>query len=227
MTEFFKNRTETFFGANGLDKYEIEVRSIIGQHAPPHFAADGQRPGMVHSIVLHQTGCPMPGVIQGWCRLNAHLGITSTGKIYWINNPVDFIWHAQGLSPLSIGIEVEGNWFGIEGDKKTLWKGGGQPASMTTDKKNAIMFALNLCHGWIMEQKTVSRWERITRAKPAFKGAFAHRQSSAKRENDCGQALYAVVDEFNKSKLTRTQLQKCREFHCGKGKPVPGAWYNE
>lgn len=226
MTEFFKNRIETFFGANGLDKYEIEVRSIIGQHAPPVLYEHRPRPGMVDSIVLHQCGCPMPADIQGWCRINGHIGITTEGMIYWINNPADFIWHAQGLSPLSIGIEVEGNWYGIEGNKKTLWKGGGKAAKMTPAIKNAVNYALFFCHEWIMAQTPVTKWQKLMHSKPAFKGIFAHRQSSAMREWDCGQALYWLDDSFNKSKLSAEALKKCREFHCGTGKPVLGEWYN-
>lgn len=202
----------------------IEVRSIIGQHASPALFAHKQRPKMVSKIVLHQCGCPMPETIAGWSKLNAHLGITKSGKIYWINNPVDFIWHANGLSPDSIGIEVEGNWYGVQGDPKTLWKGGGTAATMNKNIVCAIIKAFELCHNWIISQIPVSKWERLTNAKPEFQGVFAHRQSSEMRVWDCGQELYTVANSFNKLILDAGALDKCRQFKCGTGAPIPKEW---
>ena len=227
MTDIFKNRTEQFYAGDGSEPVEMNVRSIIGQHATPSLYAHKPRPGMVNKIVVHQCGCPMPSQIQGWVRLNAHIGITTEGMIYCINNPVDFIWHANALSPLAIGIEVEGNWYGFKGNKKTLWQGGGKAATMTTEIKNAITYALFMCNEWMVAQTPVTKWEKITNAKPEFKGVFTHRQSSAMKEWDCGQAIYKVVDEFNRKKLSPALLKQCREYHSGTGSAVPGAWYLE
>ncbi len=196
------------------------VRSIIGQHPRPRGYANKPRPAMVNGITIHQTGCNMPANINGWARLNAHMGITTEGMIYWVNNPIDFIWHAQGLSPLTIGIEVEGNWYGIEGNPKTLWKGGGAPAKMNDKIDVAIREALDMCYRWIMAQAPVNKWERLTNAKPTFKGVYAHRQSSDTRLWDPGQAIYKIAHQFNVLKKTTD----CEYEKFGDGSPITLEW---
>lgn len=132
-------------------------------------------------VTLHQTGCNMPQNPAGWDRLNAHIGITQEGVAILVNDPTDFIWHAQGLSKNTIGIEIEGNYYGIDGDERTLWKGGGGPHHLNPE----MLKALEDVRMWLVEQF-------------AFHGSrlqylYAHRQSAKSRIGDPGEEIWKSV----------------------------------
>lgn len=194
--------------------------SIIGQHAHPRLYDRKQRPHMVHGIMVHQTGCAMSTSISKWANCNAHIGVSSKGDVFWLNHPVDFICHGNLPSPWTIGIEVSGNWYGLEGVSKTLWKGGGKAAKMTPEIAAGILLALEKSYAWIMGQVPVSLADRKSGAVPHFSGVYAHRQSTDMRLWDPGQAIWEICHKFNCEKGTTG----CELETWSDGAAIPQEW---
>jgi len=99
----------------------------VGKHPRPRLFNKNQNIRLkTTGVTIHQTGCIMPGGSTGWDTLNAHIGISRDGVVYIVNSLDDFIWHAQGLSASTIGVEIEGNLEGVVGESWTHWKQGGR-----------------------------------------------------------------------------------------------------
>lgn len=160
-------------------------------------------------VIIHQTGCLMPSCISGWDNLNAHIGITRKGQIIIINALDDFIWHAQGLSRYTVGIEIEGNFEGITGQSWTHWKPGGGPHHLNDEQKSAL----------VALEKYLDNWFRLSGI--TWTNIHAHRQSSKHRVSDPGQEIWSFIREFwNWDNKT----DGGPDFQIGSGKALPMAW---
>ena len=191
---------------------EPEENNIIDMrhgHDRPRLYARKRDWGEIEGVTLHQTGCDMPDKPQGWIRLNAHLGVTTQGTPILVNDPTDMIWHAQGLSKTTIGIEVDGNYHGTEGNPHTLWAGGG-PAAVLTDE---IKAGLDIVFEWLVEQFEKHCTE--------FKYIRAHRQSKNTRSGDPGSAIWS---EVALPWIEKLGLDYDPGWHCGSGYAIPRAW---
>jgi len=191
-----------------FDNYTIPIYNRIGLHPHPKWYAWQRSLEDITGITLHQTGCRMPKKSTGWDRLNAHVGITSAGKIIIVNDFRDMIWHAQKLSHSTIGVEFEGNYPGLINDPATLWRGGGPGASLTAEQISAgrVLF---------MEVFAKFRGEHI-------KHVFGHRQSSATRPADPGQDIWQNIGLEWRRFLQANQTDGNKVF--GNGRPIPYEW---
>jgi len=189
--------------ANGI----VDIADI---HPHPKLYKCQRDPSRIDSIVIHQTGCAMPTNPTKWARLNAHIGITREGIVILANDFTDWIWHAQGLSRNSIGVEIEGNFCGIQDNLKTLWKGGGGPHNLTAEQLAALPVLISL-----LDQES-------DRLKFSIDHIFAHRQSKDMRTADPGSEIWGVFglplqDRFNAD-------DGGAKFHTGTGRPIPREW---
>lgn len=185
---------------------------IVNAHRLPKLYARKRSASEVDGVTLHQTGCNMPSNPFGWGRLNAHLSGTQEGKVIVVNDFLDFIYHAQGLSRTTIGIEFEGNFHGVEGVEKTLWKGGG-PAAFLNEKmlKGAdIMFDLLV--------ETFKGWGR------EWKYIYGHRQSSNTRRGDPGSEIWQKIAMVWADRLSLDECEGGMYFKKGSGRPIPQLW---
>lgn len=168
----------------------------------------------ITGVTLHQTGCAMPSSPAGWDRLNAHIGITQEGKAILANNPCDMIWHGQGLSSTTIGIEFEGNFSGVDGDLSTLWKGGGGPNHLNP----AMMAAAEAVRVYLADQfkSHGAEWKHI----------YAHRQSAKSRIGDPGEEIWReiAIPWCFKMELDEEFFDGGSDFHLGQGRPIPMDW---
>lgn len=180
---------------------------ISGTHQKPRLYAYQRNLGDIHGITLHQTACTMPNTPEGWHKLNAHCGITRNGVAVIVNDFTDMIWHGQGLSKTTIGIEIEGNYQGIDGNSRTLWKGGPAAASLTEDMEDAF---------WDLMMYIRMEWGIN------FKYVHAHRQSKDTRMGDPGSEIWQklAIPLKQKYNLSDGGPEWCR----GTGKPIPRAW---
>lgn len=193
-----------------LSRALYDIREI---HPPPKLYKCKRDASRIDSVVLHQTGCPMPAVPTKWKNLNAHIGITREGSIILVNDFTDWIWHAQKLSPNSIGIEIEGNFEGIEGVSNTLWKGGGPACHLTGGQKNALNELISVLEG------------ESERLGFEIDHVLAHRQSSNMRTADPGSEIWGV---FGKGLQSHFDADDGGDLFCvGSGRPIPREWDNE
>lgn len=169
----------------------------------------------IQGVTLHQTGCEMPKNPRGWDRLNAHIGITQEGAAILVNDPRDWIWHAQGLSKNTIGIEIEGNYRGLDKNERTLWKGGGGPHHLN-DKMLTALFAVEK---WLAEQFRLhgKKWTKV----------HAHRQSARSRIADPGEEIWKAVALPWLARIESTSAAHPDggdDFCLGMGRPIPAQW---
>jgi len=164
----------------------------------------------IDTIALHQCGCKMPLLPGGWDRLNAHIGITRDGLVIIANDFLDWIWHAQGLSRRSIGIEIAGNFPGLMDKPRTLWKGGGGPHSLTDGQRAAIPAAMEFIR------------HEAARLGFKIKHIMAHRQATSSRIADPGEQIWKVIGLPLQVQLDATDGGN--DFHTGNGRPIPNEW---
>lgn len=147
---------------------------------------------------------------QRWDRLNAHVGITAAGAVVVVNDPTDMIWHAQGLSRSTIGVEIAGNFCGVEGDKKTLWAPGGGPHVLTAQQ----IAAAQRLFQWIVVQfvSHAQLWTRV----------HAHRQAYRSRIGDPGSAIWQQIAIQWIEALDATDGGE--SWKIGSGRPIPKKW---
>jgi len=200
--------------ADDIPQTVLEVDGVVdrrGLHPSPKLYGRRRRAYSVTSVVLHQTGCEMPRNPSGWDRLNAHLGITQEGILIIQNDPLDLIHHAQRLSSMSIGIEIEGNFCGIGGDMSTLWKGGGGPHRLNQKMLDALDRAFRWLKQWF--DMNGAFWRHI----------YAHRQSKDTRIADPGQEIWEMVALPWLFELENVD-DGGKNFCIGSGRPIPMEW---
>lgn len=157
------------------------VVDITGTHPRPKNYSHQRRWNTIDGVTLHQTGCAMPNNPLGWGRVNAHYGLTREGVAILINDPLDMIWHAQGLSPSTIGVEIAGNYPGVLDRPETLWSGGGGPHNLTPEMIEGA------------ERIRADIAERFELAGQPWAYLYAHRQSSATRRADPGEEIWRTI----------------------------------
>lgn len=133
----------------------------------------------IDAIVLHQTGCKI-GSINNWRHVNAHYGVTISGDIVEIHNPTHYVNHANTLNSRSIGVEIEGNFRGLSGSKRTLWQG--NMSSKFEETK-------------LSEVQQIAAIDLLTSlcGKYDINFIFAHRQSSDNRIGDPGEEIWRKI----------------------------------
>jgi len=200
----------TGFDENDSNALIVDIR---GMHPHPKLYKCSREWSDIEGVVIHQTGCKMPLNPEKWGRLNAHIGVTREGRVVLVNDFKDWIWHAQGLSKRSIGIEIAGNFPGIEGNMKTLWKGGGGPHALTAGQMEGLETVLHLIKAEFML------------ARVPWKYVNVHRQSAPSRVADPGSEIYKKIVIPWMEFLGATDGGP--DFFTGKkkkGNPVPKEW---
>ncbi len=188
-------------------------------------------PRDVDGIVLHQTAVEY-GLTQrqvdaagGDKRLAlarrgldvACHAIAFRSGVYAATHPLEVhVNHGNGLNPRSLGLEVDGRYAGLEDDPataaredlKTTW--GGSPTALSELTVETARAALR----WLVEAGRAA-------GMPISK-IWAHRQSSATRRSDPGEALWrAVVLDYAVPVLG---LVTEPELVVGDGRAIPRAW---
>lgn len=174
----------------------------------------------IDAVCIHQTACLMAH--KQWNHLNAHIGIPKTGQEFILVNPFDlFIWHAQGLSGRSIGIEVEGNFRGIARRPDTLWVNTCPgctriDSTVSNAQRDALWAALDYCQMSLREHNRDLQY------------IFAHRQAYKNRRADPGSEIWALVIQWaHEHGLNREFFDGGAGWHVGTGRPIPREWDSE
>ena len=88
-----------------------KIVDISNNHTHPSLYNSYKSPrpwSSINGVTLHQTAISLAETEKRWYTLCAHIGVLKNGTIYVVNNPQDFIWHAQRLS-----MEISQEWKGI------------------------------------------------------------------------------------------------------------------
>jgi hypothetical protein len=182
---------------------------ISGVHSRPKNFSHKRRWRDIDGVTLHQTGCSMPLNPMGWQRVNAHYGLLFDGTVVLINDPTDMIWHAQGLSHHTIGVEISGNYQGVDGQDWSRWKPGGGPHHLTPEmSRGAELMMRDIYHRLVISG---SEWRYL----------YAHRQSSGTRTADPGEEIWKQI-ALKWAEATGADILP--DYYRGKGKPLPYDW---
>lgn len=192
-----------------LGRTLIDIR---GTHPPARLYKCKRDWSTIDGVTIHQTGCWMSQNPRGWHRLNAHIGITQSCQVVYVNDATDWIWHAQKLSKHTIGLEFDGNFPGIQGNEKTLWKGGGPAASVSDEMLKASDELFDFLVGEF--KRNGQPWTRI----------HAHRQSSDMRRADPGSEIWQKIAMVWAERLGLEHYDLGSTFCYSKGKPIPREW---
>ncbi len=157
-------------------------------------------------ICLHQTACLLGERPERWDTVGAHIGITRGGQVIWLHDFDRLVWHGNGWNQGTIGIEIDGLYAGIEGDETTVWND-----PRTTHREQGMTLTPEAAQA----ARDTARWIRET--VPSVNVIVAHRQSSATRRSDPGQAIWQQV-------ALQSGLKTANWTTLGDGLKVPREW---
>ena len=148
----------------------------------------------VTGICLHQTACVLGERPARWDTVGAHAGVTRSGQIILLHDFDKLVVHGNGWNAQTVGIEIDGLYAGLEDDPKTVVN---EATRTTWDDPTTAVHEKPL----ILTSETVEAVSQLIRYICAevekhsgkIKALVAHRQASATRENDPGEAIWKKV----------------------------------
>jgi hypothetical protein len=167
----------------------------------------------VTGICLHQTACVMGERPQRYDGMGAHVGVTRAGRVIWLHDWDRRVIAANGLNDSTVSIEFDGLLFGVEGDAHTVWD---NPATPAREQGMA------LTPEQVTAGRDVIRWivADVARRGGAVTAIRAHREASASRRSDPGQAVWRDVALPMAAELGLAAGGKT----IGDGLPIPREW---
>lgn len=156
----------------------VPIIDCRGQAGEPKYGLHPW-PEPVTGVMLHRTACVLGETAKRWFPVNAHIGVTRYGQIILIHPLNKMIWHGNGPSRWTIGIEFDGN---PEGAPGVFWKPGGGPHPITAAQEKASVVLLQFLLFWF-GTGSLGNIEYI----------LAHRQSSPEREYDPGWECWSKI----------------------------------
>lgn len=164
------------------------------------------------AIVLHQTACVLGESAERWFSVPIHVGITRLGKVLYLN---EFTWnlpHANGFNARSVGIEIDGTFEGVDGDRSTWWPSPGykDPMRVTPEQIASTKDAIR----WICSV-VANNGGKITHI-------LSHRQSSKDRVSDPGSRVWQEIGLWAQKELGLSDGGD--SFTVGEGRPIPRQW---
>ena len=167
----------------------------------------------ITGICLHQTACVLGERPGRWATLGAHIGITRAGKIIRVHDFGRVVYHGQAWNGGTIGIEIDGMYAGVEGDRNTFWRPrddpGREPQELTAEAVAATLEAIR----WICAE--------VEHRGGHVRALVAHRQSSRTRRHDPGSAIWQRIALPASAELGLSDGGA--GFEIG-GRPIPDEW---
>jgi hypothetical protein len=202
-----------WYGGMRFSHSNTEVSSTIATYTDP-----GRN--RLRGIMLHQTGCWMPEDPSVWARINAHCGVTREGDIILMFPFEMLIWHGNGLTRPTIGVEIAGLFPGIKGKKNTYWPPMAETHEFTDKQKKATDILMSIIQDEF--EKNGGTWEVI----------YAHRQSSNMRMADPGDEIWKKIaipwmDKLNLhcgGIAVLGSVTDGAKYCVGNGMPIPQEW---
>lgn len=163
---------------------------------------------VITGVTLHQAGCLMTDTPDRMKTLKAHISVLRRGDIVIRNKLRWFIWHAQGFSWNTIGIEFNGLFEGVQGDPRTN-PDPGKPTQRLTDEQ--VRAANEELLPYLQEQFSVNGGQ--------WKFVHAHRQSCKDRPHDPGSEIWqrVAIPWIQKTGATEGKIY-------GTGRSIPQNW---
>ncbi len=141
--------------------------------------------GAITGITLHQTACVLGERPQRWETVGAHAGVTRGGQVIWMHDFNQLVIHGNGFNAKTVGIEMDGEYAGVEGELRTFWRPKDEPDRKPQTPTPQLISAAKATVRWICEA--------VARHGGAVKVLVAHRQASEQRQSDPGSALWKAV----------------------------------
>ncbi len=168
----------------------------------------------ITGVTLHQTAVVLGERPERWKTLGAHLGVTREGQVVWLHDFAKIVWHANGLNAMTVGVELDGMYEGVQGDPKTFWNPDKDPKRVPQRATNDLVEAAKATVRWVCAE--------VARHGGKVRHLHAHRQASKHRPSDPGSELWQLVGMALHQELTLTDGGT--GFTLGDGRRIPEAW---
>lgn len=176
----------------------------------------GMRPWtQVTGVTLHQTACWLSDSKDpARCdAIGAHFVVYPDGSWFWNHDVNVMIVHGNGLNTRTYGIEIDGNFEGVDGKHETLWKGGGRRGQITAAQ--------------VATTKAIVCWQGAVIAAHggAQKVVLPHRVASRDRQDDPGSLAWQLCGIALRDELGLDDGGPGFALHdSAGGMPIPEAW---
>lgn len=170
----------------------------------------------ITGVTLHQTACLLGEQPQRWATVVAHMGVTRGGQVMWMHDFEKIVWHGNGFNASTIGIEMDGEYAGIEGNDRTFWRPRDEPDRKPQTPTDELVNAAIATVMWICEE--------VKRHGGRIAHLYAHRQSSNQRDADPGSVLWQRVAMALLEKRELELDDGGPGYTVGNGLPIPVEW---
>lgn len=171
---------------------------------------DPPKRSLVTGITLHQTAADMGSLVPRYDTLGAHWAVLRDGRCLKMADADRVVIHGNGWNARCVGIEVVGRYAGIEGQLWTLWD---DPATPYREQPQQLTDAA------AASLRMLVRYLKLT--VPTINVLCSHRQSSATRRSDPGQAIWREAVRLH-AELGMTDGGP--GFKLGDGRAIPREW---
>lgn len=168
----------------------------------------------ITGVTLHQTAVVLGERPERWKTLGAHLGVTREGQVVWLHDFAKIVWHANGLNAMTVGIELDGMYEGIQGDPNSFWNPDKDPRRVPQRATTDLVEAAKATVRWVCAE--------VARHGGKVNHLYAHRQASKQRQSDPGSELWQLVGLELHKELTLTDGGA--GFTLGDGMRIPESW---
>jgi N-acetyl-anhydromuramyl-L-alanine amidase AmpD len=192
----------------------IDRRQFAAKYHNVHGESHPRPWSHITGICLHQTACDMGERVERYDTLGAHFGVLRSGRVLYVHDIQNLIWHGNAWNNGTVGIEINGLFEGVLGDPKTVWDD-------PTTKVHEI--GQRVTPDQIVATKQLVRWicSEVAKNGGEIRVLVAHRQSSKDRRDDPGSEVWQTVALPLHSELGLTDGGV--GFVVG-GLPIPEAW---
>jgi peptidoglycan hydrolase-like protein with peptidoglycan-binding domain len=177
----------------------------------PYYKRDSRRsprdPSKVDCIVLHHMAFNRGNQVNSYLKVGAQYIVTADGQVAQLYDDLDYLNSSNNFNPRCVAIEFAGNF---PRQDYHWWK----------NKERTIPDRCYLTPAQIRAGRCLL--STIKAKLPNIKYLYAHRQSSASRENDPGQDVWFNIGEWALTNLNLSDREP--KLFEGDGQAIPAAW---
>lgn len=169
----------------------------------------------VQGICLHQTACLMGERPDRYDGGGAHVFLSRSGRVVWLHDWTSVVVAANGWNAGTVSVEIDGLYRGVEDDPRSVWDNPATPERET---------GMELTDAAVKAAIEVVRWIKadVDARGGCVTKLVAHRQASAQRRSDPGEAIWKRIALPVSAELVLDDGGP--GFTLGDGRAIPEEW---
>jgi N-acetyl-anhydromuramyl-L-alanine amidase AmpD len=215
--------TPEAFEATLVDRREFHAPTVRSNGRPVPYIPEKRTWERVRGVTLHQTACDMGERVERYDTIGAHFSVLRSGRVLRHADLNTIVFHGNGWNNQCVGVEINGLYAGVEdvpdtAQDEALRSTWDDPSTPTRELPQQVTPQA------MLSTRRLIRWikHEIATHGGNLSVLCAHRQSSANRRNDPGEAIWKQVARPLHAELGLTDGGV--GYRLSNGYPIPEEW---